>query len=602
MAGAAPRGLAVVCWIAALTACGAVTWTTLADASGPHHAPRTAALLLAAPAAVALAGGLVARRPPPGLPAPAAVAPLGAAAVLVSAELRGRPADAVIGVAVIALVLLEVLPRRTAGLALGAAAALQPAALLFAPLLRTRAALTALAVGAAGFLALRLRHGFTGLTDRTVPGLHGPPPAAVWLVVAAAVALPALRRARTLTADGQPLLGAGVLGCATAVVAPGGGPADLGWLLLAATGRLGRRPEDRALWPVIAVTVALLPATLLDPGIEPVSSLLLRHAPALVALAAATVLPFRHRADPHWRLHRIPGPPPPRRTGPLRHLGPPRFPLLPARLRPLSRPNPVLELLLIQVGYGVYSFIRNAAPNRVAVATDHARRLYRLEQALRLDIEPALNGWALRAGDWLRDLAQEYYRVLHITVPLAVLVWLYARHPARYRTARTVLFAATGLALLGFWGYPLAPPRLVPGTGLHEEPVGTPGEAPLGALTALTNQYAAMPSLHIGWAGWCALVVFTTARSPWLRGAAVLYPVATFLVVVATANHWVLDAVGGAAVLLAGCLVEFLLTGRLVGDRGPAPPGPPTGAPSPADRPALDTLAHREAPPRGPPE
>ncbi|MFE2107859.1 phosphatase PAP2 family protein [Kitasatospora sp. NPDC059463] len=566
MAGSRPRAVVTaVCWVAALTACAVVTWT----------AGRRPVLVVAALGAVALAGALVARWPPPGVPVPAAVGPVGAAALLVGAALRGSPEDAVRGVWVIALVLLEVLPRRAGGLALGAAAALHPVALLFAPLLRARAALTAAATAAALCFLLRLRYGFTG------PGPLGPygpsaPLFALRLVVAAAVAVLALRRARALAADGQPLLAVGVVGCATVAAAPVAGPADLGWLLLAATGRLGRRPEDRALWPVVAVTAALLPATLFDPGVEPVSSRLLRETPVLLALAAATALPFRRRTDPRWRLHRAPGPPPPRRTGPLGRLGPPRLPLLPARLRPVSRPNPVLELLLIQVGYGVYTYIRNAAPDRVADATDHARRLYRLEQALHLDIEPALNGWALRAGDWVRDLAQEYYRVLHVTVPLAVLLWLYVRHPARYRTARTVLFAATGLALLGFWGYPLAPPRLVPGTGLHEEPGGAPGESPLGALTALTNQYAAMPSLHIGWAAWCALVVVGTARTPWVRAVAVLYPVATFLVVVATANHWVLDAVGGVAVLLAGCLVAFLLTGRLPTDRDPAaPPGPP---------------------------
>ncbi|MFC5661405.1 phosphatase PAP2 family protein [Kitasatospora misakiensis] len=643
-----PPVLTLLLRLLALTAAGLVTWTTLADAAGrrpalpllfaawppPPSAGLRAVLLLVAVAAVASVGALVARHPPPGVPAPASVGTLAAAAVLISAELRGHPADAVLGLATIALVLFDVLPRRptappTAGLALGVGIALHPVALLFLPavlpgrparapararLARVRPALVALATAAAVHTAVRLADpartarfhrrfadpaAITDPADLTALallhrlGLHGGPPLfAGWLAVALAAALLALRRARALAADGQPLLAAGVLGCATAAVAPVAGPADLGWLLLAATGRLGRRPEDRALWPVIAATVALLPATLLDPGIEPVSGLLLRKAPVLVALAAAAVLPFRRRTDPYWRLHRAPGPPPTGRTGRRRYV-----PLLPARLRPVSRPNPVLELLFIQVGYGVYTYIRNAAPDRVAVATDHARRLYHLEQTLHLDLEPAVNGWALRAGEGLRDAAQEYYKVLHFAVPLAVLLWLYARHPGRYRTARTVLFAATGLALLGFWGYPLAPPRLVPEFGLREDPGGAPADAPLGALTALTNQYAAMPSLHIAWSAWAALVVVTTVRSPWLRALAALYPVTTFVVVLATANHWVLDAVGGVAVLSAGGLVAFLLTGRLLTDRAPAPSGP--RPPAPADRPVLGALAHGAA---GPPD
>jgi hypothetical protein len=75
-----------------------------------------------------------------------------------------------------------------------------------------------------------------------------------------------------------------------------------------------------------------------------------------------------------------------------------------------------------------------------------------------------------------------------------------------------------------------------------------------------------MPSLHIAWAVWCALVVVTATRSPWARVPAVLFPLATLLVVLGTANHWVLDAVAGAAVLVPSCLLQYLLTGhRLVG-------------------------------------
>ncbi|MEU6238138.1 phosphatase PAP2 family protein [Kitasatospora sp. NPDC047058] len=628
----APRTalLTTLCRLIALGAAGVVTWITLGGAAADRPAlplllgawPSTATrvgLLLTALAAVAVTGALIARHPPPGVPAPAAVGPLAAAALLVAAELRGHPVDAVLGLATTALVLLDVLPRspvRPAGLALGVAVALHPVLILFATVLpgpgpgsgsgsgpapgpgprRRRVAaapaLTALAVAvvlhtvvrfADPARAVRFWHGFDDPAATGDPanltvlgvllrlGLHGPPLLCVRLAVVVTAAVLAVRRARAFGRDGQPLLAAGVLGCATLAAAPVAGPGDLGWLLLAATGRLGRRPEDRALWPVIAVTITFVPSTMLDPGIEPVSGLLLRKAPTLVALAAAAALPFRSRSDPLWHLPRAPGPPPHHRPV-LRGI-----PLLPAPLRPVSRPNLVLELLLIQVGYGIYTYIRNAAPDRVAAATAHARSLYRLEQTLRIDIEPAVNGWALRAGDWLLDAAQQYYKVLHIAMPLGVLVWLYTWHPARYRTARTILFAATGLALLGFWGYPLAPPRLVPGLGLREDRSGTPGEAPLGVLTALSNQYAAMPSLHIAWAVWCALVVMTTARHRRLRPLAALYPALTFVVVVATANHWVLDAVGGVAVLLAGCLTQYLLTARLLTD--PVPPAAPAQAP-----------------------
>ncbi|MER6395519.1 phosphatase PAP2 family protein [Kitasatospora sp. NPDC001603] len=599
--------LTTTCLVLALAAAAVVTWTSFGDeaddrpllplllGSWPATATRVG-LVLTAVAAVAVIGTLVARHPPPDLPAPAAVAPVAAATLLISAEQRGHPVDAVVGLAGTALVLLDVLPRgpnRRAGFALGLAIAFHPVLALFAVALPRRrgvpasAALTALAVAAlvqgtvliadpdraARFWRRFDAPAVTGdPSDQTALGvllrlgLHGPALLVGWLAVTVTAVLLAVRRSGGYARDGQPLLAVGVLGCATLVAAPVAGPGHLGWLLLAATGRLGRRPESRALWPAIAVTVALLPSTLLDPEIEPVSGLLLRKAPTLVALAAAAALPFLARDDPLWHLRRAPGPPLRRRPAL------PWIPLLPAPLRPVSRPNPVLELLFVQVGYGVYSYIRNVAPERVATATGHARSVFRLEQLLHVDIEPVVNAWALRTGDWLLDAAQGYYKVLHFVVPLGVLVWLYVWHPDRYRTARTVLFAATGLALVGFWGYPLAPPRLVPGLNLREDPSGIPGEAPLGVLTSLSNQYAAMPSLHIAWSCWCALVVITTAGHRRLAPLAAVYPLLTFLVVVATANHWVLDAVGGVAVLLAGALTQYALTARLLTDPAPAPP------------------------------
>jgi len=646
---AAAALLARLCLLAALTATTAVTWAALADHPPGSYAGLPpplvrAALLLAAPAAVAAVAFLLARHPPPGVPYPGAVGALGASAVLISAELRAPPAEAVLGLCAIALTLTDLLARprphpagsahvgaalaaRTAGEAapahghaahghaahghaahghaahghaappaadarpaarrrwrppvgpaLGVAVALHPALALFAAPLwlrgARRPALTALATAAVlRALAWAVHPGAPAhpatadLGNQSAAGTllrlgvpAGAPLTAAALLIAAPVAVLALRRAGRLTTDGQPLAALGVAGSAVVVAGPVTGPVQLGWLLLAATARLGRRPEDRALWPVVALTVALLPSTMLDPGVEPVTGFLLRNAPVLVAAAAAAALPFLRRGDPRWQLHRAAVP---ARRHPF---GLPYLPLLPARLRPLSRPNLLLELLFIQVGYGIYTWIRNAVPERTAAAVEHALTVRRLEQTLRLDVEQAVNAWTLGAS-WLLDAAQDYYKIAHFAIVLAVLVWLYARRPTRYRTGRTVLFAATGLALLGFWGYPLAPPRLTPGSGVHDTLYGVPAADPLGALTALTNQYAAMPSLHIAWAGWCTLMVLTTVRRRWVRAAAVLYPVLTLYVVVGTANHWLLDAVGGVAVLVAGCGVEYLLTGRLPADR-----------------------------------
>ncbi|MEV6212914.1 phosphatase PAP2 family protein [Kitasatospora sp. NPDC051914] len=645
----APRRLPSAAVLAALTAllvvlgvCAPVTWDALAEPVGrPSPVADLAAtglggwyatgtrvvLLVVALASVAVIGLLLARDPPPGLPYPGAVGTAAAGAMLLSADLRGQPVDAVLGLACLALAASELLARGRpgGGVALGTAIALEPALALFAVLLvclreRRRAlnaVVLALALNTAAWAArpAETARSWRQLVDPLIAvgpdnqsalglllrlGLRGPLLLAVCLAAGVLVATAGVRRAASYTADGQRLLAAGVVGCAAVVVSPLTGPAEFGWLLAAAVGRLGRRPEDRALWPVVAVTVALLSSSMLDPEIEPVTTFLLRGAAPLIAAAAAAVLAFRRTTDPQWSLHRTPAPTPHHPFG-LR-----RLPLLPATLRPVSRPNLLMELLFIQVGYGIYTRIRNAAPNRTGAAVDHARDVYRAEQFLQLDVEKTVNSWVLRT-DGVLDASLQYYKTLHLIGPLAVLSWLYLRHPRRYRTSRTVLFTATGLALLGFWGYPLAPPRLTPGLGLRDSPYGGPDTAPLGALTALTNQYAAMPSLHCAWAFWCTVAVIAATRRRWVRGLAVLYPVATLAVVVATANHWVLDAAGGVAVVLAGCLVQYVLTGRRLLDRTavrpkrarepqPQPQAPPAAGPAVPDAPQPERIERRGDP------
>ncbi|GJF33089.1 hypothetical protein KNE206_57890 [Kitasatospora sp. NE20-6] len=621
---------------AALAVTAAFTWSALTRGGGtgrPWSGPVTGlaagalggasgtaarvVLTAAGVAAVAAVGALLARDPPPGLPLPRVTGMLAAGAVLVATGLRERPGAAVVGLCCVALVLAEFLaPGRRrplpGGVALGLAVALQPALVLFAVLLAVgrarrralRAVALALALDAAAWAArpAASARGWRRVADsvavagpdsRSVPGLlaqlhlHGVPLLLVWAAAGTAVCVLALRRGSLLAADLQRPLALGVAGCAVAFAAPRAGADASAWLLLAAVGRVGRRPEDRALWPVVAATVALLPPSLLDPTIEPVSGLLLRNAPALTAAAAAAVLPFRRTGDPLWSVRRRPGP------TPAHPFGRSYLPLLPAGLRPVSRPNPLLELLFVQVGYGVYSWIRNAAPDRAAVAVGHARQVLRAEELLHLDAERLLNGWALREPAVL-DLSLFFYKSFHLIVPMLVLVWLYLWRPGRYRTSRTVLFTATGLALAGFWAYPLAPPRLTPGLGLRDSPAGTVATAPLGALTELTNQYAAMPSLHIAWALWCALCVSAATRRRGLGGLAWLYPAATLFAVVASANHWVLDAVGGAAVVAVGCLVQYVLTGRRLLDRSA---GLPPGTVLPQQQVAGG--AERGSPPRG---
>ena len=130
-----------------------------------------------------------------------------------------------------------------------------------------------------------------------------------------------------------------------------------------------------------------------------------------------------------------------------------------------------------------------------------------------------------------------------------------------------MLFATTGLALIGFWAYPLAPPRLTPGHDFHDSLRPGGDTDPFGAFTNLANQFAAMPLLHIGWSTWCALVLVATAPYLWVRILGALYPMATFVVVLGTANHWLLDAAGGLVTLGIAYLLQYALTGQRLGER-----------------------------------
>ena len=228
-------------------------------------------------------------------------------------------------------------------------------------------------------------------------------------------------------------------------------------------------------------------------------------------------------------------------------------------------PRIVAEIALVALGYGLYSLIRNAVPEVATDAIARSLSLWQFEQALGIDFELWLNH-TVHAVTWITVTANYFYASMHFVVTIAVLIWLFRWHPGRYRAARTVLALTTGLALIGYFVYPLAPPRLLPDgsffdtVALHE----TWGSMASGDLQSLSNQYAAMPSMHAGWSLWCGIAIAMFAQRRWVRTLGVLYPLVTLLVITATANHYVLDAVGGWVTLALGFGLQMLLHGRPV--------------------------------------
>ncbi|MEV6290993.1 phosphatase PAP2 family protein [Streptomyces sp. NPDC004059] len=237
---------------------------------------------------------------------------------------------------------------------------------------------------------------------------------------------------------------------------------------------------------------------------------------------------------------------------------------LAGRLRRPRRPRLWFEVLLIAVSYWTYSLIRNAVPEQRGKALRNADWIWRVEHHLGVAVEQSVNH-AVNSATWLIIGMNYYYATLHFIITIGVLVWLYRWHPGRYAAARLVLFATTGVALLGYYLFPLAPPRLMRGGHFVDTVMvhHTWGSMASGDLKDMSNQYAAMPSMHIGWSLWCGLTIFALASVPWVRVLGLLYPAATLLVIVATANHFWLDAVGGMLCLAFGFTVARVWYGTL---------------------------------------
>jgi hypothetical protein len=237
--------------------------------------------------------------------------------------------------------------------------------------------------------------------------------------------------------------------------------------------------------------------------------------------------------------------------------------LFPNRLLHHRQPKWWQEVVLIGVGYWIYGQVRNLVPEQESIALRHGRGVQHLQDALHLNFERSVNRF-VADHEPIAQVMNYYYATLHFVVTLGCLIWLYRAHPRIYRGARTILFATSLIALAGFYLYPLAPPRLLPQYGYIDTVLKfhTWGSLADPKIAEHSNQYAAIPSLHIGWALWCGVSIYLCARRPWVRALGAIYPWGTLLVIVGTANHFVIDAIAGLAVFLAGCAVQYLFSGR----------------------------------------
>jgi hypothetical protein len=241
------------------------------------------------------------------------------------------------------------------------------------------------------------------------------------------------------------------------------------------------------------------------------------------------------------------------------------------------------EAALVLVLYGLYELARGMVVGNAAEAVRHARQLVALERSTGLFFEERMQD-AAHAFPGLIDLLGISYLTFHLAVTVGVLLWLHWRRPAAFPLVRTTLVLASGLALVGYLVYPTAPPRLS-GIGITDTVSGGHVDLNSGLVSSLYNPYAAVPSMHFGYALVVGTAVTWVTHRRLVQATAAFYPAFVLLVVVATGNHFLLDVLAGAVVVGVAGSVALLLARPASGAAGLAR-FPERKAPAQAPEPA----------------
>jgi hypothetical protein len=231
----------------------------------------------------------------------------------------------------------------------------------------------------------------------------------------------------------------------------------------------------------------------------------------------------------------------------------------------IARPHGgFVELAGLVALYGVYEGVRGFGDASLQVAQAHTREIVALERDLSLFVERSIQRWVEQVPS-LPPLLGGAYMTLHLGATALMLVWVFRRHRERFPLVRTTLVVSTAISLAVYVLYPAAPPRLA-GIGFSDT-VTESARVNLSSdlLGGLYNPFAAVPSLHFGYALLVGVVVAWLARPRWLRVLGAAYPAAMLFIIVATGNHFLFDAAAGGVVTLVGALVAA----GLVRERAP---------------------------------
>jgi membrane-associated phospholipid phosphatase len=231
-----------------------------------------------------------------------------------------------------------------------------------------------------------------------------------------------------------------------------------------------------------------------------------------------------------------------------------------------------LQMLLLFCVNAAYEVTRALLEGPADVALAHAHDIVRAERALGIFVERDLQRAALDGPGFVIDVARWTYQNCQRLITWSFVVWLYLRRNTYFPRVRNTIITLDVLGLAGYWLYPTAPPRLTPGFGFVD--VLDPAQANLRSslVGSLTNLYAAVPSLHCAYAILLGITGYRAGRHLVTRLVWACYPALVVFATVATGNHWLLDAVAGAAVLAIAWAIVNRLPGAAARPAGPPVP------------------------------
>jgi PAP2 superfamily len=237
-----------------------------------------------------------------------------------------------------------------------------------------------------------------------------------------------------------------------------------------------------------------------------------------------------------------------------------------ARLLPRGWNDVLRQLGLCVLAYMLYQLVRGlVADGNLYKPFGDAMRIIDVERTIHIFVEPSINAW-VQSNHVLIDVADWVYLNGHFFVTIAALAFIYLRRNNSFYFVRNSLLIAMAIALVGYWLYPTAPPRLMPEWGFTDSisqfVTGGSGWSDKTPAGAFVNTYAAVPSMHICFAVIIGVSMGRLSRRRPVRILWYLYPLLVTFVVVATANHFFIDVFLGALTAGAAALIAKRLLAR----------------------------------------